>query len=44
MPGAGFKATGRAWRATLDKMADFPHEFVRSQMVRPLLTIQLDLY
>ncbi|KAL1752871.1 cytochrome P450 [Schizophyllum commune] len=32
MPGAGFKATGRAWRATLDKMADFPHEFVKSQM------------
>ena len=43
MPGAGFKATGRAWRATLDKMADFPHNFVKSQMVCLSITSGLRL-
>lgn len=31
IPGAGFKSIGRAWRATLDRMADFPFDFVKSQ-------------
>ncbi|KAL1718970.1 cytochrome P450 [Schizophyllum commune] len=31
-PGAGFKSIGRAWRETLDCMADLPYAFVKSQL------------
>ncbi|KAL1713887.1 cytochrome P450 [Schizophyllum commune] len=31
-PGAGFKSIGRAWRETLDRMADLPYAFVKSQL------------
>ncbi|KAL1700731.1 cytochrome P450 [Schizophyllum commune] len=30
--GAGFKSIGRAWRETLDRMADLPYDFVKSQI------------
>ncbi|KAH9927106.1 cytochrome P450 [Epithele typhae] len=31
-PGASFKKTAAAWRATLDEMCDKPHEWVKKQM------------
>lgn len=34
MPGAGFQRKAADWRATLMKMADVPHDFVKGQMVR----------
>ena len=34
-PGAGFKRTGRAWRATFDEMAQLPFRLVKTQLVRP---------
>ncbi|KAL1725011.1 cytochrome P450 [Schizophyllum commune] len=30
--GAAFKSVGRAWRETLDRMADSPYDFVKSQI------------
>jgi hypothetical protein len=35
MPGSGFQRKAAAWRTTLMRMADMPHEFVKQQMVRP---------
>ncbi|KAL1661014.1 cytochrome P450 [Schizophyllum commune] len=31
-PGVGFKSIGRAWRETLDRKADSPYDFVKSQI------------
>ncbi|KAL1685715.1 cytochrome P450 [Schizophyllum commune] len=31
-PGAGFKRTGRAWRATFDEMAELPFRLVKTQL------------
>ena len=40
-PGAGFKSIGRAWRETLDRMADLPYDFVKSQIVSHRLALAM---
>jgi hypothetical protein len=33
LPGTGFKKIAKSWNATLQDMADSPHNFVKQQMV-----------
>jgi hypothetical protein len=39
MPGAGFQRKAASWRSTLQRMADVPHNIVKTRMVSCLVHV-----